>query len=243
MSAPFCAQELRARVDVGRRLRRWIANSPVEAPVTRSVVDELRTWRCLGDVVADDLEIMLGRPLTVEEGWPKLAEPIRLATISMSLPSEQLELCVSLVADTLTRRWLGETLVGDVDAADEILDDLMREMANVAGGALKLAAVAEGAVLTTGLPVDGRSLPGRGSGTKCWTISLGAGLMVAMIGEVRRRANRRIPAHRLSEGMVVVGDVRNGGGVLLLPSGTRLTSTTAERLSNLLDLTLVEVAA
>jgi hypothetical protein len=68
-------------------------------------------------------------------------------------------------------------------------------------------------------------------------------MTIAIIGEVKRRVNRRVEARRLIEGMVVVTDVRNGGGVLLLPSGTRLTSTTAERLSNLLDHTLIDVAA
>jgi CheY-like chemotaxis protein len=243
MSAPYCAQELRARVDVGRRLRRWMANAPTGVPPTPSVIDELRAWRYLGDVIADDLETMLGRPLTVEESWPTLDESIRLATISMALPSEQLELCVSLVADASTRRALGEHMLGDVNAADEMLDDLMREMVNVAGGALKMAAVAEGAVLTTGLPADGRTLPTRSDDARCWTVSLDGGMTLAIIGEVKRRANRRVPARRLIEGMVVVTDVRNGGGMLLLPSGTRLTATTAERLSNLLDHTLIEVTA
>jgi CheY-like chemotaxis protein len=243
MSGSYCALELLARVDVRRRLRRWISSSAKEPTSTRSVVDALRAWRGLGDVVAEDLETMLNRSLTVEEGWPPFGESIQLATISMALPSEHVELCLSLVADTPTRRWLGETLLGDADASEEAIDDLMREMVNVAGGALKLAVIAEGPTLTTGIPVDGRSLPGRDSGAKCWTIPLDVGVSIAIIGEVRRRANRRIPAIRLSEGMVVVNDVRNVGGVLLVPSGTRLTSTTAHRLSSLLDLTLVEVSA
>jgi CheY-like chemotaxis protein len=243
MSSPYCAQELRARVDARRRLRRWIVTAPIEEAPVRSVVEELRAWRCLGDVVTDDLEMMLGRPLTVEEGWPTFGTSSRLATISMILPSEQLELCVSLVADTVTRRWLGELLVGDAGATDEILDDLVREMTNIAGGALKLAALAEGPILSTGIPVDGRTAPARDRGAKCWTIPLDVGVTLAIIGEVKRRGNRRIQARRLIEGMVVVNDVRNDGGVLLLPSGTRLTTTTADRLGNLLDLTLIEVSA
>ena len=67
--------------------------------------------------------------------------------------------------------------------------------------------------------------------------------MFGLIADARTRANRRVPARRLAEGMVVVKDVLNGAGVLLLPSGTRLTSTTAERLSRLLDQTLIDVCA
>jgi hypothetical protein len=42
--------------------------------------------------------------------------------------------------------------------------------------------------------------------------------------------------------MVLVTDVRNAAGVVLLPGGTRLTSTTAEKLRRLLDTTVVEVS-
>jgi CheY-like chemotaxis protein len=246
LSAPYCAQELRARVDVRRRLRRWMSTRirvDAKAEPTQSVVTELRAWHYLGDVIADDLEAMLGRALMIEEGWPTFTDSIQLATISMTLAAEQLELCISIVADTTTRRWLGASLLGDVSAPEEALDDVMREIANVAGGALKRAALVEGPVLSTGIPVDGRSLPGRDSGARCWTIPLANGATIAVLGEVRHRANRRIPARRLIEGMVVVTDIHSHAGLLLLPSGTRLTSTTAERLSNLLDLTLIEVSA
>jgi CheY-like chemotaxis protein len=245
LCAPYTTQELRACVDVQRRLRRWMSTrlrvlGKVEPQ--KSKVDDLRAWHYLGDVIADDLETMLGRSLVIEEDWPTFTDSIQLATISMTLASEQLELCISIVADTTTRRWLGETLLGDAAAADESIDDVMREMANVAGGALKRAALIEGPVLTTGIPVDGRSLPVRESGARCWTMPLDGGASVAVIGEIRRRANRRIPARRLCEGMVVVADVRNQVGTLLVPSGTRLTLTTAERLSNLLDSALIEIS-
>ena len=149
---------------------------------------------------------------------------------------------ISIVADTPTRSWLGANLLGDPAASEEALDDVMREMANVAGGALKRAALIEGPVLTTGIPVDGRSLPARDSGARCWTVPIADGVSIAVIGEIRRRANRRIPAQRLSEGMIVVNDVHSDAGLLLLPAGTRLTSTTADNLRDLLDLAVIEVS-
>jgi len=246
LCAPFTDQELCACVDVHHRLSRWISTririeSKPKPP--RAVLTDLRAWQYLGDVIADDLETMIGRSLVIEERWPTFTEGTQSAAISMTLPAEQLELCISIVANVTTRRWLGENLLGDPAATDETLDDVMREMANIAGGALKRAALVEGPVLTTGIPVDSRSLPRRESGARCWTIPLDGAASIAVIGEVRRRANCRIPARRLIEGMVVVSDVRNNAGLLLLTSGTRLTSTTAQRLSNILDSMMIEVSA
>jgi CheY-like chemotaxis protein len=244
---PYAAQELSACVDVERRLRRWMSTRmrviDANAVPTTSVLNDLRAWNYLGDVIADDFESMFNHPLVVVEGWPTFTESIQLAAISMTLAAEQLELCVSIVADSATRRWLGERLLGDSAASELALDDVMRELANIAGGALKRAAGAEGPVLAAGIPIDGRSLPGRDTGARCWTIPLEGSAVLAVIGEVRRRANRRIPATRLTEGMVVVGNVCNSAGVLLLLSGTRLTSTTVARLSNMLDTTLIEVSS
>ncbi len=244
LCAPYAPQELRARVDVRRRLARWIAGRPRDVPAVEPVrpkVDDLRAWHYLGDVVADDLETMLGLPLCVTQGWPTFTATTQHATITMTMATDQLELCISIVADAAARQWLGATLLGDAAASEEALDDVMRELANLAGGALKRAARAEGPILSTGIPVDGRSLPRRESGARCWTLPVDAQTQLAVIGEIRHRANRRIPARGLVEGMVVVADVHNPMGILLLPSGTRLTTTTAERLSDLLDTTLVEV--
>ncbi len=243
LRAPFTAADLCVQVDVHRRLRGWLAGrTPAVKPTSPGLI-ELRAWDYLGDIIGDDLEAMLGRPLEIAARWLPMTDSTQHATIAMSLPTDQVELCVSIVADTQTRTWLGQALLGDPDAPDDALDDVMRELANVAGGALKRAALVEGPVLSTGIPVDGRSLPRRDSGARCWSIPLEGDAAIGVIGEVRRRANRRIPARRLCEGMIVVGDVCNGSGILLLPAGTRLTSTTAERLSGLLDYTLVEVTA
>jgi DNA-binding response OmpR family regulator len=240
---PYAREELHARIDVQRRLRRWTRKCSIATPDSPpSKLTGLRAWEYLGDVVVDDFVSLFGKPLALEERWLKSAASLHVATISMSLPREQLELCISIGADPSTRCVLGQHLLGDADASEDALDDVMRELANVAGGALKRAAIPEGSVLATGIPVEGRSLPARENGTRMWAIPLGGDAEVIVVGEVRRRVNRQIPARRLAEGMVVAGDVLNSAGVLLLASGTRLTATTAERLSRLLDTALVDVS-
>jgi hypothetical protein len=183
---------------------------------------------------------MLCRRATIRE--KPLPVAMQLATIPMTHPSAQLDLCVSIGADLHARRWLGIAMLGDETASDEVLRDIMRELANIAGGALKRAVQHEQTTLITGLPLDS-DLTLCGPGARYWEIETEDGGVIGLVADVRRRPNRRLPARRLIEGMVVVSDVCNGTGVLLLPSGTRLTSTTAERLSRLLDQTLVEVCA
>jgi hypothetical protein len=68
-----------------------------------------------------------------------------------------------------------------------------------------------------------------------WTLALPeAGTNIVVVGAVHSKANQRVPASNLSEGMVIVHDVRNAGGMLLVPAGSRLTSSTAAKLAKVL---------
>jgi DNA-binding response OmpR family regulator len=176
LNASSSDEELCARVDIHRRLRGWSAISmpqPDTAPPKHAVLSELRAWDYLGDVVGDDLETMLGQPLRIEERWLPTTVSLQIATIAMSLPSELLELCISVAADATTRQWLGEKLLGDAQVGEDSLDDVMREMANVAAGALKRAMQSEGPVLTTALKYGIAATGGfrRGDCGKAWSWS------------------------------------------------------------------------
>jgi hypothetical protein len=193
-------------------------------------------------VVVDDLEGMLCRGLQLTEKRLPLLSSIQLATIPMTLASAELDTCISIGADPATQKWLGIAMLGDDAASCDVIHDIMRELANVAGGAFKRAALRERSTFATGIPIDSDLTP-CGPDARYWEIETEDGGMLGLVADVRRRPNRRVQARRLIEGMVVVEDVWNGSGVLLLLSGTRLTSTTAERLSRLLDRTMIEVCA
>lgn len=235
---PYTSEELHLRVDARERLCRWIRAPHDKA---NSGVPAVRAWQYLDTVVADDLEGMLGRSVVLTENHlPAAMSPLR-ATIPMTLPAAQTDLCISITADDAGRRWLGSTLLGDPDASHEMTQDMLRELANLVGGAFKRAALGERVSVSTGIPIDSDRTP-YGPNARSWEI-VAEGGAIGLIADVRAKANRKVPARRLAEGMVVVQDVVNGAGVLLLPSGTRLTSTTAERLSRLLDQTLIDVCA
>lgn len=238
MRRPFADAEWVERVKAPERVLRWSrsVSKPTAFDFSDALdVSSLRAWRSLGSLVAEDLGQMAGRPFVVSEGWSShLNGDAVSASIPMSLAGDQLELRLSIVADPAAFHWLREALLGDATADDMATRDALRELANTAGGALKRAALAESVTLTTGLPIDDSvaRFPGNHN---CWSLSLegGAGTL-AVVGEIRSRANERISAAKLAEGMVVAHDVRNEGGVLLVPAGARLTSTSAARLGNML---------
>jgi CheY-like chemotaxis protein len=238
MRRPFADVELLERVKAPERLLRWSrsVSKPCAFDFSAALdVGSLRSWRSLGSLVAEDLGEMAGQPFAVTPGWPAhLAADALCASIPMSLAGDQLELRLSLVADAAALAWLRATLLGDPAASDDAARDALRELANTAGGALKRAALGEGITLTTGIPRDDAAsrFPGK---HLCWSLKLegGAGCL-AVVGEIRSRSNERILAAQLAEGMILAHDIRSEGGVLIVPAGSRLTATSANRLAAML---------
>jgi DNA-binding response OmpR family regulator len=245
---PLVDAELVARVKAPTRLLKWAqsATKPTTFDFSTAVdIGRLRVWQGMGAIVAEDLSQVLGQPLELSKGWPRrFAAGTRGATIAMSLASEQTEARVSIVIDPPTSAWLGAALLGDAKAGDSAIDDALRELANTAGGAVKRAALPENVTLTTGIPINDNAPRSDGDGVQCWTATAEGGkAYFAIVGEIRKRENQRVPASQLREGMVLVNDLRSESGALLVTAGSRLTSTTAMRLAQMLgERFVVEVA-
>jgi DNA-binding response OmpR family regulator len=235
---PVVDVELMQRLKAPARLMRWARSVAMPAAFDLSAplqVSRLKAWSQLGQLMAADLSEMAGQPFSASNVWPKhFVHDLRGASIPMSLAGEQLELRVSIVADSVALHWLKATLLADPNATADAADDALRELANTAGGALKRAALAENVSLTTGIPSTDRVTP-PSADHSCWTLSLdGEACCLAVIGEARQRVNERVSSSRLAEGMILAHDVRNEGGILLAPAGSRLTSTTASKLAKML---------
>jgi len=199
----------------------------------------------MGQVISGDFEQLMGHALAVSRGWPKsFGRGVRGATIPMSLATEGLELMVSVLANPGTLKWLGAALLGDPDAGLANLDDVLRELANTAGGAVKRAALPENITFTTGIPFNENAVHLGAPDVQAFSLSLdGGAACLAVVGQIRKRENHRVSAAGLREGMVLVHDVRSDSGALLVTAGSRLTSTTAQRLATVLGPSFVlEVA-
>jgi hypothetical protein len=187
----------------------------------------------MGQVVAEDLKQILG-DLDVAEGW-LIGGELRGASIPMSVTSEQAEIRVSVVVEAKLLRTLAGLLLGDENAPAAALEDMLREIANTAGGAVKRAASEEKVTVTTGLPINEARGLTRNEMTRCWTARInGERAQLGIIGEVHRRKNERLPVSKLQEGMVLSHDLRNDAGALIMPAGTRLTATTVTRMAGIL---------
>jgi CheY-like chemotaxis protein len=244
---PVIDADLIERIKAPARLIGWVRSLTLHAAFDFSGkldLTQLRAWSNLGSIIADDLAQMAGQPLTVTEGWPKHFEgALYNATLPMSLAGDQLEVRISIIADERSLGWIRAALLGDENADLAAADDALRELANTASGTFKRAAACENIVFTTGLPVSGSkdAFPGNSS---CWCLSLGSDLVcLALAVQIVERANQRVPASKLTEGMVLAHDLRNDGGILLVPAGSRLSGTSAARLAKMLgDSVYLEVA-
>ena len=244
---PILEADLVERVRAPLRLMEWVrsVNKPAAFDFsTKLDLTKLKAWGQLGPAVAADFGQMAGQSFSVDDGWPAAFKAgLSSATMPMSLAGDQLEARISIVVDQKTLAWVRANLLGDPDANQDATDDALRELTNTAGGAVKRTALAENVVLTTGLPVNDTKVAVPGN-HKCWSIGLeNDGGYFGLIAEVRRLENQKVSASQLTEGMVVAHDVRNEGGILLVPAGSRLTGTSAARLAKMLgEKFFIEVA-
>jgi hypothetical protein len=196
-------------------------------------------------LICEDLGAIVGEVVEPIAGWPgNFGRELRGATITMSLALDRIALRVSVMGDRSALKWLGKAVLGDGCAPEATIADMLREMANTAGGAIKRAALPENLTLTTGIPSNATNVRFEGPGVQSWTMPLDGGKAnLAIVGEIRERDNQRVPVTGLREGMVLAHDLRTESGALLVTAGSRLTSTTAERLAQVLGPRfLVEVA-
>lgn len=233
MRLPLVREELLLRVDAPQRLAKW-APMLIQPAGERNFADDrdlrqLKAFKNMGTIVGEDLGQVLG-PVTVTEGWQMIGE-MRGARIPMSIASEQAEIRVSIVVEAKLLRTLAGLLLGDENSPDAALEDMLREIANTAGGAVKRAAEQENVEVTTGLPVNEGGEVTKNEMTRAWTAVIdGSDTHVGIIGEICKRANQRLPLSRAMEGMVITHDLRNDAGALLMPAGTRLTATAVARM-------------
>jgi DNA-binding response OmpR family regulator len=201
-------------------------------------LNNVRAWRELGSIVSVELGEQLGSELHAVADAPHAIAVS--GAVSLSLAVEQIELQLSIGIEREMIAPLGAALL-DGDTSEVILADALRELANVAGGAIKRAAGNDATAMTIGLPTN--ACVENAPNARTWSATTSTGLRLRIAAIARPCKGRAVRRASLREGMVLAGDVRNPAGLLLVAAGTYLTSTTVDALARTLEANaLVEVS-
>lgn len=145
------------------------------------------------------------------------------ASLCLTHPDGITELTVRLEMDQAMGAAVASTVL-DLPPDRTVLAELMREMANLAGGAAKRCLLKDGVAFAMGLPVDldPRSPVVEANLLFACDFVAASGRVRCLVTRTRvERVQVLVPA--LREGHVVVREVRGPNGMLLAPAGAALT--------------------
>jgi CheY-like chemotaxis protein len=156
--------------------------------------------------------------------------------ITLSNVQQQLEMRVLIQASVDDARALAQHLFGEDNI--ELATDMLAELANLLMGSLKGSFARDGFAFTGGLPKPAvlhkfERWLGRCEHRQAFALTTEGAELAVQIG-LRAKLNIVVPVSRLREDMVIATDIVHANGVLLLPGGTRLSATTAERVRRML---------
>lgn len=247
---PIVVEQLRGRIERMTYHRQCVAaaatRGEAESRSATSKITTLRAWGGFHFLAAEAVSGVTMLDLAVTKA-PVAASPAMASTMLLSVASEQVECRVAVDGDQQSLELLADAAVGAHDRAS--IADLLGEIANNAGGVFMRAAFEEEIVLTTGLPVEialsevERQLSAADHSVVCWVADPASGAQLRVRLAVRARRNAFVRVSALREGMVLVSDLKSAEGGVLLTAGTRVTSSTSERVRRMLDARpIVEVA-
>lgn len=238
---PVLREELLFRISAMERLPE-LAKRLDQTPSAQSkdkmlsVVGE-RAWDEAPAVVMKDVGDMLQEEMQVVAHGEGLADIAYGAELALTLASEELELRIAVGVGASSLKQLAGTIFGDPNAPESAQRDIVREMANLAAGAIKRAALDEGAAFTIGLPFDTDFARRRETFIAEQEFVLrgsGSATTVALRLTAISKGLTRVCVADLREGMVLARDLLNDVGNLLAPAGTRLTTSHITRLGRVL---------
>jgi len=169
------------------------------------------------------------------------------ATVSLTDVEHELKIDLTFFAPATSARAIAAAFCGDASLVDDdVIRDVLLELTNCGMGAVKSAFLSDGYKFAGSTPkarvfgsidalikdVEAKRVLTYRSETS----------FVHCVVAVRRTPRVKIKAGSLREGMVVAVDVTSDAGTLIVPAGTRLTETSAERIRRLLPKADVELA-
>jgi DNA-binding response OmpR family regulator len=236
---PFLREELVARVGAIERIRRWAAKVLGEAEELSVKLSRLQLGKTAHLAIAQDLGSLFQRPLENRPTANLVGRHMVAVEIPLSLVEEEIECRLQIGVDAASLDEAASLLLGTDTVSAEAVADGLRELANVAGGALVGAAEADGISVTLGLPENAPAdfewakLPGTAQELTLGIVGTGIELTIRIL--VSSRELRSLLPKQLRPGMVVARSIGNGEGAVLLPAGICLTEASVERLAAVLN--------
>ncbi len=236
----------RATPEPSRSSGRWRAVSPPPAGATSSSAAPLLqspAWRNAGSTIGEVLSSALGVELKASPAHGQAGE---LHTALSMVDAEHL---IELAIMMFVSRASGQTLAGKAVRAsradDALVCDLLAEACNNVLGALKTAMREEGHSFTLGVPTS-MSTSVRAELLNAFTARSALAFRssdaeIGVVLAVRQTQAIAVAVAQLAEGMVVVENVYAGAATLIVSSGTRLSSTTIDRLARQLPSRTVQI--
>lgn len=204
-----------------------------------------RTWKELAHAISFDLGTMTNHDVKTNDSEEALKDAHFQASIPITFPTERAEIHVKVGLGKESLVKLCSLMMGESNPSPELMNDLLREFANTAGGAMKRSADAEGFMATMGLPklIEVPALDVGDPANRCRFAVTSNDFSIGMEVTAHSRKLEQVVVSKLKEGMVVAADVANSAGALLVRAGTRLTLSNVTRLAGLLPAkAVIEVA-
>lgn len=235
------------RIDVSAAQRALAqAAKQVEAPAVGDTPLEAmaaaNTWVEVESVLANSLTEFFQLPFVSAPTFDDMQAPF-VAEVTLTEPTKQVELALSVVVDKPTMLRLALHLMGDEEL--EGAQALILEVGNVLMGVVKTGFIANGFTFTSGLPasVDFHACRDafHDSPTRSRMAVANGESGVELWLRARETRNKKMRVRDLKEGLVLSEDLRDPRGVLMIKGGTRLTQSTADRLAKMVPDLEVEV--
>ena len=207
------------------------------------------TWPATDDILRTMCGEYLQRPFeqVVGGGTAVQFQGCLASSITLTDVENELKLELTFLTKPETARSLAIMFTGDESIVDDdIVKDVLLELANSGMGAIAAAFLSEDFRFAASTPKASPARPleklvENVEAKRILTFRFETAVLHVVIA-VRSQARIKVRAAFLREGMVVASDILNEGGLLLVRAGTRLTETSASRISRLMPEVEVELA-
>ncbi len=211
---------------------------PVKVPTVTMRIGRVRIFSEVESIVAQELSELLGASL--HQSCCETRSLAHTSVIALTLATDHLQVQLGIGIDEPTANHLTETLLGG-DASIEAILDALREMANIAGGAIRRAALDDGMSFAMGLPSNENVFASE-KRRRGFKITDANGLYIECVVTVSANIPTSIRASELREGMIIMRDIVDETGDVVVASGSSLTETSARRVAALIGTGTVEIS-